>query len=48
MALAKIHLRYDLELMDSDLDWEGKSNIHIQWWKPKLMIRLSPCGQDTA
>lgn len=48
MLLAKIHMKYDLELIDRDLDWEGKSHVHVQWWKPKLMVRLSPCGQGTA
>lgn len=38
--LAKMHFLYDLHLVDSALDWEGQSHIHVQWWKPALRIRI--------
>lgn len=40
LILAKIFWRYDLELMDKDLDWEGESQMHIMWWKPELKVRF--------
>ena len=38
--LAKMFWKYNLELVDKDLDWEGKSQIHVMWWKPDLKIRF--------
>ena len=38
--LAKMHFLYDMHLVDPDLDWEGQSQIHVQWWKPALRIRV--------
>jgi hypothetical protein len=40
LILAKLFWRYDLELMDKDLDWEGQSQMHIMWWKPELKVRF--------
>ncbi len=39
--LAKMLLRYDLELVNKGLDWEGQSHLHVMWWKPALMVRFS-------
>ena len=40
LILAKMLWRYDLELVDKDLDWEGRSQMHILWWKPDLQVRF--------
>lgn len=41
LVMAKLHWRYDLDLVDRDLDWEGQSHMHVIWWKPALDIRFS-------
>jgi len=40
--LAKLHFKYNLELVDKHLDWEGESHMYVQWWKPKLRVWVSP------
>lgn len=40
--LAKLHFRYDIELVDQNLDWEGTSHMHVMWWKPDLNVRILP------
>ncbi|KAI9794982.1 MAG: Cytochrome P450 monooxygenase orf9 [Peltula sp. TS41687] len=42
LILAKLHWTYDLKLLDKELDWEGKSHMHVMWWKPKLPVQLTP------
>lgn len=39
--LAKLHFRYDMDLVDEGLDWEGESHMHVMWWKPELRVRMS-------
>lgn len=41
LILAKMIWKYDLELVNKDLDWEGQSHMHVMWWKPKLMVRFT-------
>ncbi|MCJ1426416.1 hypothetical protein MMC29_004319 [Sticta canariensis] len=41
LLMAKLHWRYDLDLVDKNLDWEGQSHMHVIWWKPALDIRFS-------
>ncbi|MCJ1269464.1 Cytochrome P450 monooxygenase orf9 [Lobaria immixta] len=41
LIMAKMHWKYDMELMDKNLDWEGQSHMHVMWWKPHLNIRFS-------
>lgn len=40
LILAKIFFKFDLELINKNLDWEGESQGHILWWKPKLYVRF--------
>ena len=40
LILAKMLWRYDMELVDKDLDWEGRSHMHVMWWKPDLKVRF--------
>lgn len=40
LTLAKLFLKYDLTLVNKDLDWEGQSHMHVMWWKPSLMVRF--------
>ena len=42
LILTKIHYMYDMELVDPNLDWEGKSHMHVMWWKPELRVRILP------
>ncbi|KAI3199307.1 hypothetical protein CBS147311_6036 [Penicillium roqueforti] len=38
--LAKLFYTFDLELLDSGLDWEKESRMHVMWWKPSLPVRF--------
>ena len=40
LILAKMLYTYDIQLLEPDLDYEGESKVHIQWWKPELRIRF--------
>ncbi|KAK4693411.1 hypothetical protein P7C71_g3982, partial [Lecanoromycetidae sp. Uapishka_2] len=42
LILAKMHYKYDLELVDPELDWEGQSTVHVMWSKPELLVRIKP------
>lgn len=40
LILAKMLWKYDLELVNPNLDWEGESQLHVMWWKPELNVRF--------
>ncbi|KAI9046668.1 hypothetical protein LZ554_009409 [Drepanopeziza brunnea f. sp. 'monogermtubi'] len=40
LILAKMGWKYDLELMDPELDWEGESKVYVMWDKPALPVRF--------
>jgi hypothetical protein len=40
LILTKTFWKYDLELANPNLDWEGQSLLHVMWWKPELLIRF--------
>ncbi len=40
LILTKLLYTYDISLVDPDLDWEGGSHVHVQWWKPELRLRF--------
>jgi hypothetical protein len=42
--LAKIHFKFDLELVNSDLDWHRDARMHTLWDLPMLVVRLKPRG----
>lgn len=48
LILAKLIFTYDMELLDEDLDWEGQSHMHVQWWKPDLQVRFTPRKDDSV
>ncbi|KAI4762308.1 hypothetical protein E4T51_04711 [Aureobasidium sp. EXF-12344] len=39
LAMCKLHYKYDLELVNADLDWHRDSKMHIVWHKPEMMLR---------
>ena len=41
LILAKLLFVFDMDLLDKDLDWEGQSHVHVQWWKPELRVRFT-------
>ena len=41
LELAKILFRYDMELVNTDLDYEADCRMHFMWWKPDLYVRFS-------
>ncbi|KAL5041775.1 hypothetical protein BDW71DRAFT_217421 [Aspergillus fruticulosus] len=46
LILAKMLWKYDLELVNPKLDWEGQSHMHVMWWKPSLMVRFRERTRD--
>jgi cytochrome P450 len=39
-VLAKLLWKYDLELVNQDMDWQRDSRMHTLWKKPELMVRV--------
>ncbi|KAL2833626.1 cytochrome P450 [Aspergillus pseudoustus] len=39
--LAKLIFRYEMELVDKDLNWEDESRFHIMWWKAPIYVRFT-------
>lgn len=40
--MAKVSFRYDLELVNKELDWNRDSWMHTLWEKPSLLARVLP------
>jgi cytochrome P450 len=40
--LAKIHYKYDLEMVDKSLDWHAQSQMHTLWQKPIMKVLVKP------
>ena len=40
LIIAKLIYTYDMELFDKDSGWEGRSHVHVPWWKPELKVRF--------
>lgn len=40
--LAKMHFKYDLELVDQNLDWHAQSEMHTLWQKPVMKVIVRP------
>ncbi len=38
-TLVKLHFTYDLELLNTDVDWLNDSKMHTLWKKPGLNIK---------
>lgn len=41
LLLAKMHFRFNMELLHKDLDWEAENRLHVMWWKPALPVRFT-------
>ncbi|KAI4871132.1 cytochrome P450 [Hypoxylon rubiginosum] len=39
-CLAKVLYRYDLELVNKNLDWEAASHCYVMWWKAPIWVRF--------
>lgn len=39
-TIAKLHFKYDLELLSKDLDWHKESRMHTLWHKPQMHVRV--------
>ncbi|KAI1098801.1 cytochrome P450 [Jackrogersella minutella] len=37
-CLAKVLYRYDMKLVDADLDWEAASRCYVMWWKAPVYV----------
>lgn len=46
--LAKMHFKYDIKLLNGDLDWNRDSEMHTLWKKPKLMVHVLPRAEEAA
>jgi hypothetical protein len=42
LALAKLFWKYDLELLNKDVDWIRDSRMYILWNKPALRVCVVP------
>ncbi|KAH7141621.1 benzoate 4-monooxygenase cytochrome P450 [Dactylonectria macrodidyma] len=40
--LAKMHFKYDFELLDPSLDWHAQSEMHTLWQKPVMKVVVKP------
>ncbi|KAJ5058638.1 cytochrome P450 [Bipolaris maydis] len=40
LILSKMLWKYDMDLVNNNLDWERESRLHVMWWKPALMVRF--------
>lgn len=45
LILSRLFHRYNLELVNKDLDWEGQSKMHVMWWKPAMYVRFTELEQ---
>ncbi|CRL18797.1 Cytochrome P450 [Penicillium camemberti] len=48
LILSKLCWKYDMELMDQSLDWEGQSKVHVMWDKPALTVRFHSAEGSTV
>ena len=39
-TLAKMHFKYDLEMIGVAVDWQIDSEMHLLWNKPPLMVKV--------
>ncbi|KAL8950140.1 MAG: hypothetical protein Q9222_003817 [Ikaeria aurantiellina] len=47
--LAKMHFKYDVKLLNEELDWNRDSEMHTLWNKPNLMVHMIPKAEaETA
>ncbi|KAK3343535.1 cytochrome P450 monooxygenase [Lasiosphaeria hispida] len=37
-CMAKMLFRYDMKLVNRDLDWEAASRCYVMWWKAPVMV----------
>ncbi|KAK1595399.1 cytochrome P450 [Colletotrichum navitas] len=42
LVLAKMCWKYDWELVDKDMDWFGRSRLHVFWKRPALNVTFKP------
>ena len=42
LLLAKMLWKYDLELVNNNVDWLNEGKVYVMWWKPELIIRFHP------
>lgn len=42
LLITKIFWKYDLELVNKDVDWLRDGKLHVLWHKPQLVIRFHP------
>ncbi|KAI1328958.1 cytochrome P450 [Xylariaceae sp. FL0255] len=42
--LAKLHFKYDLELLSKNLDWQRDSRMHTLWHKPRMSVKIIKAG----
>jgi cytochrome P450 len=40
-TLAKLHFKYDMELLSKDLDWHRDSRMHTLWHKPQMHVQVT-------
>ncbi|KAI1138334.1 cytochrome P450 [Hypoxylon sp. FL0543] len=41
ITIARLLFRYDLEMINKDLNWHAQSEMHLLWKKPSLWVRFT-------
>lgn len=42
LMFAKLHYKYDTELVGGHVDWNRDVEMHLLWKKPSIVTRLTP------
>lgn len=45
VVLAKIHFKYDIELLDPSLDWYKEVEMNVLWRKPALNVKITEASR---
>lgn len=45
--LSKVLFKYDLELVNSSLDWAEESRCYVMWWKAPIRIMFTERPVET-
>ncbi|GME30024.1 hypothetical protein LQ345_000377 [Neofusicoccum parvum] len=43
-TLAKLHFLYDVEVLETGVDWQRDAEMHLLWKKPTVRVRMNQAG----
>jgi hypothetical protein len=47
-TLAKLFFKYDLQLLDTKIDWFQDSRMHTLWKKPSLRVKVTERDSEST